>query len=296
MPDSIATNDAVQDAIAGTFLPGTRLEAMLHALRRKKNLIIQGPPGVGKTFLSKRLAHALIGRHAPANVQMIQFHPSYAYEDFVQGWRPTANGFERRDGIFYEFCRLAQSDPGSSYVFVIDEVNRGNLAKVFGEVFSLIEVNKRGIEHAIPLTYATDGTQRFYVPENLYLIGLMNTADRSIAMVDYALRRRFAFINLEPAFAEPAFAEFLRAAGVDPAVVSAIVKRLTVLNRHIQQDAPRLGPGYEIGHSYFCPQNGEVGDWNWYREIITTEVAPLLAEYWFDDPERVDHEVRELHA
>jgi 5-methylcytosine-specific restriction protein B len=186
------------EALAELFIDEDKLEEILSLLRLKKNLILQGPPGTGKTFVSKRLAYALIGEKAPERVGMVQFHQSYSYEDFIQGYRPSGTGFRLKNGIFYEFCEKAKSDPGDDYVFIIDEINRGNLSKVFGELMLLIEADKRGPEWGIPLTYSDDVNEAFYIPENLYLIGLMNTADRSLAMVDYALRRRFAFADLEP--------------------------------------------------------------------------------------------------
>ncbi len=195
----------VEDILREAFLSRDTVEQILASIRRRKNLIIQGSPGVGKSFLARRLAYALVGAESPDNVQMVQFHQSYAYEDFIQGWRPNGGGgFALRNGVFHEFCRRAQSRPGEPHVFVIDEINRGNLSKVFGELLLLIEGDKRGPEFAIPLTYAESASDTFYVPDNVFIIGLMNTADRSLAMVDYALRRRFAFVTLEPAFASPA--------------------------------------------------------------------------------------------
>jgi hypothetical protein len=178
------------DALKDLFMTEAELEVILARLMRKKAIILQGPPGVGKTFIAHRLAFALMGERDEHRVGMVQFHPSYGYEDFVQGYRPTRAGLERRDGVFCEFARLARNDPGRKWFFIIDEINRGNLAKIFGELLMLLEADKRGPEHAIPLTYSEKG-ETFDFPANIHLIGTMNTADRSLAMVDYALRRRF---------------------------------------------------------------------------------------------------------
>ena len=284
-------------ALDGLFLSEAKFDDIIDALERKKNIVLEGSPGVGKTFIAKRLAYRLIGYKIPERVQMIQFHQSYSYEDFIQGYRPKPNGgFELRNGSFLSFCRLAIANPGNRYVFIVDEVNRGNLSKIFGEVMMLIEADKRGQKFAIPLTYSLNA-DTFYVPENLYLIGMMNTADRSLAMVDYALRRRFAFIRLPPAFGADQFSDFLIASGVPEELVATINVRLSQLNREIREDRSNLGPGFEIGHSFFCPGEDD-GDLDnaWYEAIIRREIEPLLREYWFDRPERVDKAIRDLRA
>jgi len=285
-----------EEALRELFMPPDQFSAILDALARKKNLILEGAPGVGKTFVARRIAWALLERRDDYRVEMVQFHQSYAYEDFVQGWRPRASGgFERQDGIFHRFCTRAASDPHHKYVFIIDELNRGNLSKVFGELMMLIEADKRGATYSIPLTYSPE--ERFHVPENLYIIGMMNTADRSLAMVDYALRRRFSFIRLEPAFGSEAFSAHLVGEGVDGSLVERIVLRMGELNRVIRDDTRNLGPGFEIGHSFFVPARDEEGrDQAWFNRIVRYEIEPLLHEYWFDQPERVNEHVARLLA
>jgi hypothetical protein len=284
----------VEEAMEGLFLPRAQFDSVLSALRRKKNVILQGPPGVGKTFIAGRLAYALLGHQDRNRFQMVQFHQSYAYEDFVQGIRPRAGGFQRRDGIFYDFCNRARLDRDKPFVFIIDEINRGNLSRIFGELLMLIEADKRGPDFAIPLTYSESGDERFSVPDNVHLIGLMNTADRSLAMVDYALRRRFVFFDLEPQFNSPAFRSALLERGMPEQLAQRIIERLSEVNAHITADQKNLGRGYTIGHSFFCPSAGAVSpslfpafEWEgWYRDVVQTEIAPLLNEYWFDEADR----------
>ena len=284
-------------AMAGLFLEQTQFDEMLDALKEKKNVVLQGAPGVGKTYVARRLAYALIESNDPQRIEVIQFHQSYSYEDFIQGFRPTPKGqFALKSGIFHQFCRRAQRDEGRPYVFIIDEINRGNLSKIFGELMMLIEPDKRGKEHAIPLTYSEDADEKFYIPENLHLIGMMNTADRSLAMVDYALRRRFRFITLRPEFSSEVFQGFLAGAGAKPELVKKIVVRMNALNEVIAADTKNLGPGYQIGHSYFCPWNGIKPDDDWYRRVIEAEIMPLIQEYWFDNEQKVKEQRSALLA
>ena len=279
----------LETALKDLFLTPDQFSHILNTLSRRKNLILQGPPGVGKTFIAKRIAWSLIGRKDPTAIQMVQFHQSYAYEDFIQGWRPTdTGGFTLREGVFYKFCKRAAANPDSSYVFIVDEINRGNLSRIFGELLMLIEPDKRGEEHAIPLTYSEAGEQ-FSVPANVHFLGMMNTADRSLAMVDYALRRRFGFVTLDPAFGTELFLSYLLASDVPEAVVELIDERMVALNEEIRNDSKNLGPGFQIGHSYFVPSGDEEYlDDQWYRSVIRTQIEPLLREYWFDQPGRVD--------
>ena len=278
----------VDSAHLDLFVSLDQLIRILDSIKRRKNLILQGPPGVGKTFIARRIAWCLIGRKDSNPVEMVQFHQSYAYEDFVQGWRPAeTGGFTLRNGVFFEFCQRAGESPNTPFVFIIDEINRGNLSRIFGELLMLIEADKRGSEYAIPLTYSDTG-ERFSVPDNVHILGLMNTADRSLAMVDYALRRRFAFETLQPAYRTEEFREYLIEAGVDKSLVDRIDDSISVINDRIREDKD-LGPGFEIGHSYFVPSGDEDSlDEHWFRTIVETQIEPLLREYWFDRPEIVD--------
>lgn len=286
----------IDDALAdGLFLPRAELVTMLEALRWKMNIVLQGPPGVGKTFVARRLAYAFIGRKDPSRVEMVQFHQSYSYEDFIQGWRPgPAGGFSRRDGAFYTFCNRARTDREHNYVFIIDEINRGNLSKIFGELMMLIEPDKRGSDYTIPLTYSDSSGERFSVPENVYLIGMMNTADRSLALVDYALRRRFVFFDLKPQLETDAFRNHLRARGASEPLISKIIGRIGKVNESICNDRRNLGPGFAIGHSFFAPAKQAVCDEAWYQGVIDHEIAPLLREYWFDGRARAEELIEQL--
>lgn len=286
-----------EQALEDLFMSEEDFDRMLALLRRKKNIVLQGPPGVGKTFVARRLAYVLMGMKDERRAPVVQFHQSYSYEDFIQGYRPDGSGgFQLRSGTFHTLCRQAQRDPDRDYFLVIDEINRGNLSKIFGELMMLIESDKRGPSFAARLTYSENAEDTFHVPENLHLIGTMNTADRSLAMVDYALRRRFAFIDLKPEFNSPRFKAVLSARGCPDDLIQRIIHRMNALNATIQEDLRNLGRGYCIGHSFFCPGDGVVPDKDWYREVVEFEIEPLLREYWVDVEEKAIEERDKLLA
>ena len=252
---------------------------MVAVLKNKKNIILQGAPGVGKTFAAKRLAYSIMGVKDKDRIMMVQFHQSYSYEDFIMGFRPSATGFELKKGAFYNFCKNAETDSDNDYFFIIDEINRGNLSKIFGELFMLIETDKRGIE--LQLLYSDE---RFSVPANVYIIGMMNTADRSLAMLDYALRRRFAFIDLKPGFETEGFRTYR--IGLENDKFNHLIAAVETLNNVIAAD-DSLGEGFCIGHSYFCNLNPDNLDDQALSAIVEFELIPLLKEYWFDEPTKV---------
>ena len=275
---------------SGIFLSEGELEQTLERLKSKKNLILQGPPGVGKTFLARKLAYALMEEMDDERIEMVQFHQSYSYEDFIRGYRPLpekAGTFGLKDGVFFSFCERARKDPENEFVFIIDEVNRGNLSQIFGELLMLIEADKRDFKYALPLVYQKADETRFHVPANVHLIGLMNVADRSLAMVDYALRRRFAFLSLKPQFSAPSFRKWLESRNMGNDLINLIVERMGELNQEITSDS-LLGENYSVGHSFFCPRgdNFKELDRKWFESVVKTEIIPLLGEYWFDNPER----------
>lgn len=273
------------DALAELFITEEDLDDILNLLDHKKNIILQGPPGVGKTFAARKIAWAKMGKKDDERIEMVQFHQSYSYEDFVQGIRPGEDGnFKIMDGTFYRFCKRARRDADNDYFLIIDEINRGNLSKIFGELMVLLESDKRGMD--VTLAYGEQGVT-FSIPKNVYVIGTMNTADRSLALVDYALRRRFCFIDLMPVFGEAKkeekFKAPLREKGAETSMIDRVLKSIGELNAEIFEDVKNLGPGFQVGHSYFCDCSREKYDDRWYRTIIQYEIAPLLKEYWFDD-------------
>ncbi|MBF1253660.1 MAG: AAA family ATPase, partial [Isoptericola variabilis] len=263
------------------YIGEERYDATVGVLRAKKNIILQGAPGVGKTFAAKRLAYSMMGVKDVSRVMLIQFHQSYSYEDFIEGYRPSGQGFELVKGAFYSFCKKAADDEENDYFFIIDEINRGNLSKIFGELFMLIESDKRGPKNKLQLLYSRE---LFYVPRNVHIIGMMNTADRSLAMLDYALRRRFAFVELRPAFDSDGFREYC--SGLGNPTFEALVREVESLNRAIAEDES-LGDGFCIGHSYFCNMKPETCTDSALASIVDYELIPMLKEYWFDEPSKV---------
>ena len=271
-----------EDFLSEVYMDAERYNTLVNVLRAKKNIILQGAPGVGKTFAAKRLAYSMMGVKDAERVMMVQFHQSYSYEDFIEGFRPNAQGFVLEKGAFYSFCKKAQDDSDNDYFFIIDEINRGNLSKIFGELFMLIENDKRGPRNTLQLLYSHE---LFYVPSNVYLIGMMNTADRSLAMLDYALRRRFAFFELRPAFDTESFADYQD--GLASEKFDRLVACVVKLNEAIASDES-LGDGFCIGHSYFCRMSPDDVTDEKLSEIVGYELVPMLREYWFDEPSKVD--------
>jgi 5-methylcytosine-specific restriction protein B len=271
-----------------SFVNDEQLKKIVATLKHKKNVILQGPPGTGKTFVAKKLAYVLMGERDDSRIEMVQFHQSVSYEDFIQGYRPTEEGsFKLKNGLFYKLCARALKNPDKSYFLIIDEINRGNLSKIFGELLMLIENDKRSPEYAINLMYSDSEESRFYVPPNIHIIGTMNTADRSLAVVDYALRRRFAFFNLKPEFNEK-FKGFLKGVNVEIALIDKISNRMNRLNAAINDD---LGSGFEIGHSFFTPNSATIPNTDWFNDVVDFEIKPLLDEYYFDDSSQVETKI-----
>lgn len=275
-----------EEFLQEVYLSEGKYDELLAKLKQKKNIILQGAPGVGKTYSARRLAWSMMGCKDDTRIMMIQFHQSYSYEDFIMGYRPNGSDFVLKYGPFYQFCKKAAADTENDYFFIIDEINRGNLSKIFGELFMLMESHYRGSEHAMPLLYSDE---RFYIPKNLYIIGMMNTADRSLAMLDYALRRRFAFFELEPAFRTEGFVRFLQSAGNKK--LEQLIQTIEQLNAEICRD-DSLGKGFRIGHSYFCLED-DITDAH-LQSIINYELIPLLEEYWFDETDKVENWSRTL--
>lgn len=273
------------DFLSEVYMSASELQRLKALLRNKKNIILQGAPGVGKTFTAERLAYTLMGVVDKHRVEMVQFHQNYSYEDFILGYKPNVNGgFELKHGVFYKFCKKALNTPDKDFFFIIDEINRGNLSKIFGELLMLIENSYRGKE--IKLAY-TD--ELFTVPKNLHIIGMMNTADRSLAMIDYALRRRFSFFEMTPGFKTEGFKNYLDTLSNEQ--LNRIIDGIQTLNDVISKD-DSLGNGFCIGHSYFCNQSEFSLDW--LKNVIEYDIEPMLKEYWFDDIQKYESHINIL--
>lgn len=266
--------------LSDVFMSGEHLDQLLGLLKRKKNVILQGAPGVGKTFTAKRLAFVMMGVQDTDRIACVQFHQNYSYEDFIMGYKPDGADFTLQTGVFYDFCEKARKDPSRDYFFIIDEINRGNMSKIFGELLQLIEADYRDEETLLAYNH-----EPFSVPGNLYLIGMMNTADRSLALIDYALRRRFSFFEMAPGFVTQGFKEYA-ADRIHDETFDALVEQLIRLNKAIAED-PALGKGFRIGHSYLCLKKEETYSEEWLQSIVEYDILPTLQEYWFDDQDKL---------
>lgn len=267
------------DFLKEVYMTEAKYDRLAAVLKKKKNIILQGAPGVGKTFAAKRLAYSMMGEVDDSRIEYIQFHQNYSYEDFMMGYKPVDDGFELKYGIFYRFCQKAENHLDKDYFFIIDEINRGNMSKIFGELLMLIEPDYRGNK----ITLAYNGLS-FSVPKNLHIIGMMNTADRSLAMIDYALRRRFSFFDMEPGFDSEGFIHYQN--GFSNDTFNSLVERMKELNQEIMKDKS-LGKGFCIGHSYFC--NMDDCSEEWLKDIVDFDILPMLSEYWFDDSTKLQH-------
>lgn len=269
------------------FISENLYEEIKDILSIKENIILQGPPGVGKTFSAKRLAYALMGEVNDDRIEFVQFHQNYSYEDFIMGYKPTEDGgFTLKNGVFYDFCEKAKKNPGQDYFFIIDEINRGNLSKIFGELLMGIEAGYR--DKSVRLAYKNE---QFSVPSKLHIIGLMNTADRSLAVIDYALRRRFSFVSLKPGFESKGFREYQKS--LSNSMFDHLISKVIELNGVIEKDQS-LGDGFCIGHSYFCDLTKEKCTKRRMQEIVKYDIIPTLKEYWFDDKEKLDKWIKVL--
>lgn len=282
------TSYTKKDFLSEVYMSENQYDRLSGVLLNKMNLILQGAPGVGKTFTAKRLAYSLMGEKDDSRIEFVQFHQNYSYEDFVMGYRPSGDSYELKYGIFYQFCKKAENQPDKKFFFIIDEINRGNLSKIFGELLMLIEKDYRGTK----ATLAYNGMP-FSVPKNLYIVGMMNTADRSLAMIDYALRRRFSFFEMAPAFESKGFKEYQHS--LDNRTFNELISEIVKLNGEISRDKS-LGKVFCIGHSYFCGKTKETCTNEWMQSVVNYDILPMLSEYWFDDDTKVQRWDHILHG
>ena len=297
-PEHYSIDDILKD---GCFMERDEIERLLDLLQREKNLILQGPPGTGKTWIAKRLAFALMEEKDSNKLFAVQFHPNMSYEDFVRGWRPSPSDdgkgkFDIEDGVFMKAVHTAHRDSSSKFVVVVEEINRGNPAQIFGELLTLLEPDKRTPEDALELSYPDkDGKRQIHVPENLYVVGTMNTADRSLALIDLAFRRRFAFVDLEPKLGNRWREWVIEECGVDAKLAHEVERRVTELNQRIAED-DRLGSQFRIGHSFVTPvhrlEAGKTKDW--FEQIVKSKIGPQLEEYWFDESKKAKDAINRL--
>lgn len=274
------------DFLRDVYMTEAKYDRLKAVLEKKKNIILQGAPGVGKTFAAKRLAYSVMGEVDDDRIEFVQFHQNYSYEDFMMGYKPVGEGFELKYGIFYRFCQKAANHPDKNYFFIIDEINRGNMSKIFGELLMLIEADYRDKK----ATLAYNGLS-FSVPKRVHIIGMMNTADRSLAMIDYALRRRFSFFDMEPGFDSEGFINYQNSLAND--TFNTLIERIKELNREIAADKS-LGKGFCIGHSYFCNADDCIEEW--MKDVVDFDILPMLSEYWFDDSSKLQRWENILHG
>ncbi|MFM1868077.1 MAG: hypothetical protein RL591_1485, partial [Planctomycetota bacterium] len=284
------------DSISSDWF-GTRddLESISAALATKRAVVLEGSPGTGKSFLAQKMAlHIAKSRD---RVYRVQFHPAYSYEDFVRGIRPSMTHFAVQNGPLVRIAEAAKRAPDQDFVLFIDEMNRGNVAKIFGEALSLIEADKRDPSCTVQLGLAHEGSHDFWIPRNVAIIATMNTADRSIALVDYALRRRFSFFRLTPAFAKPKFIDGLieqlapsqdeetRMSERSRETARKIVDAMKSINEVLVGNRS-FGDGFAIGHSYFLTYESRPGETpeRWANRVFQQEIRPLIGEYCVEHP------------
>ena len=285
--DHITPTYTKEDFLNEVFISETEYNKLLQLIKRKKNVILQGAPGVGKTFSAKRLAYSIMGVKDDNRIELIQFHQNYSYEDFIMGYKPNEEGgFNLVKGSFYRFCKKAELEPKKDFFFIIDEINRGNLSKIFGELFMLIEKDYRN--EKIKLAYSDE---YFCVPHNVHIIGMMNTADRSLAMIDYALRRRFSFYDMEAGFDTRSFKDYIN--NIQNEYFEHVIHSVQDLNHVISNDNS-LGKGFCIGHSYFCNLSSEDCSNEILSNIIEYDIIPMLKEYWFDNEDKFNKQAEKL--